>query len=85
MPHLLYNNSKEKNQDAAAAAESEETMNTREELEKIITYIENVLERYENADFCYQAGAYDAALNGVKRDLELINEILELRKDRIYP
>lgn len=60
-------------------------MNTREELEKIITYIENVLERYENADFCYQAGAYDAALNGVKRDLELINEILELRKDRIYP
>lgn len=60
-------------------------MNTREELEKIITYIENILERYEKADFCYKAGAYDAALNGVKRDLELINEILELRKDRIYP
>ena len=60
-------------------------MNTREELEKIITYIENVLERCEETDFCYKAGAYNAALNGVKRDLELINEILELRKDRIYP
>lgn len=60
-------------------------MNTREELEKIINYIDGVFERVNDKDYSYQAGAYQAALEGVKRDLQLINEILELRKERISP
>lgn len=85
MSTVCYNIIKENNQSAAAAAESEEIMNTREELAKIANYISGVLQRYQDKDFAFQSGAYQAALEGVKRDLDSINEILELQEKRIYP
>lgn len=60
-------------------------MNTREVLEKIIDIISSSLERNKNKDYAYQSGAYEVTLQSVKKDLELINEILELQEKRIYP
>lgn len=57
-------------------------MNTREELEKIINYINGVFERTKDKENAYQAGAYEVALEGVQRDLKLISEILQLHEER---
>lgn len=57
-------------------------MNTREELEKIINYINGVFERTKGKENAYQAGAYEVALEGVQRDLKLISEILQLHEER---
>lgn len=57
-------------------------MNTREELQKIINYINGVLERTDWQNNAYKSGAYEAALEGVQRDLQLISEILQLREER---
>ena len=57
-------------------------MNTREELQKIIDYINGVFARTRDKDHAYQSGAYEVALEGVQRDLQLIDEILKLQEER---
>lgn len=57
-------------------------MNTREELEKIIDRIDDVLERMEGKSGDYKSGAYEVFLEFIKADLSTISEILELRETR---
>ena len=85
MSTVCYNIIKEINQDAGSTGRKRGIMNTREELAKIIDLISGALERNSTKEFPYQAGAYEVVLKGVKKDLELINEILEIQENRIYP
>lgn len=60
-------------------------MNTREELEKIIEYINGVKYHASNKGSAYQAGAYEVALELIRNDLETIAKVLETRENRTYP
>lgn len=82
MSSLCYTIIKEINQDAGSTGRKRGIMNTREELEKIINYINGVFERMKDKEYSYQAGAYEVALEGVQRDLKLISEILQLQEER---
>lgn len=57
-------------------------MNTREELEKIIDRIDDILERMDGKSDAYKSGAYEVFLDFIRGDLSTINEILELRERR---
>lgn len=60
-------------------------MNTREEIEIIIEYINGVKSRASGESFAYKSGAYEAALELIQNDLETIAKVLETRENRIYP
>lgn len=60
-------------------------MNTREELEKIIEYINGVKSRASGESFAYQSGAYDVALKSIRNDLEIIAKVLKTRENRTTP
>ena len=80
---MQYNIIKEINQDAGSTGRKRGIMNTREELAKIIDLISGALDRYSTKELPYKAGAYEVTLQSVKKDLEIINEILEIKENRI--
>lgn len=57
-------------------------MNTREEIQKVINWINEAMERCSDKSNDYKSGAFEATLRIAARDLDTICKLLDLRDQR---
>lgn len=57
-------------------------MNTREELQKIVNWIDKTFETAQDQNNDYKSGAYAASLEIVKNDIEVLIHVLEFRANQ---